>query len=143
MTKPHLRLIQEGEVFPTTGVYELLKLAITQEIVEDPELLRDVLNDVYKELSPSDYELIEALTFLEDSGAITREDRMFFFVLFAVAKNIGPFNLNDIRDAIVFGTLQPESMQEKIIDIDINDTIKDYLIAGLAKLSIKRIPKES
>lgn len=144
----HLRLVPSEpttvETQPAGDVLDLLSRACSDEVVENPQELRAALNDIYAELSLSDSELIGMLTDMEERGVVSRDDRMYLFVLFAAAQHAGHETLTFLRNEIVYERLQVQGLEQLIATIEIPDTLKRYLGNGLGRLAfqfaVKRKP---
>lgn len=142
----HLHLVPqeplvESAVLETTPltdeVFELLTLACSDAVVADPEQLRQTLNDLYVDLSLSDHQLITMLTIMEEQGVVSRDDRMYLFVLFAAAQHAGHETLTFLRDEIVYERLQVGGLESLIATIEISDALRRYLGNGLGRLAFQ------
>ena len=118
-------------------VFELLTLACSDSVVVDPEKLRTALNDLYVDLSLSDSVLITMLTTMEEQGVVSRNDRMYLFILFAAAQRSGHETLTFLRDEIIHQRLQVAGLQSLIDTMKLPDPLRRYLANGLGRLAFQ------
>lgn len=119
---------------PTPEVYTLLMRAILRAPEEDMELLHDTLNDVYKALGDTDPLLIEVLSRKQMDGVITSDDKLYLVVLCAISRAIGPFEVRDVRNALMRPTLPADAVDLILARINLDETIKKYLREVIIKI---------
>ena len=121
-------MFHEGDPKPTRAIYELLVQCLNTSD-DDPESfeLHESLRDVYKILSTQDSELIVGLSRLQHDGMISSEDKLYLFVLFTVARSIGPYNLVEVRNAFVRHDCDLVEIKRKLDGIMMDAILKSFL----------------
>lgn len=125
---------QKGPSAGTIRVFELLREAIVQEDDASTVDREAALEQVYREHSTEDPELVIALARFEEEGLISNRDRLYLFVLFSVAKEHGPIDLNGARDALVRDDVDLVQIAHRIRTYKIDDVLRAYLLNGLERV---------
>lgn len=121
-------MFYEGDPKPTRAIYELLvKCLNVSDDNPDSFDLHEDLRDVYKMLSTQDPELIAGLSRLQHDGMISSEGKLYLFVLFTVARTIGPYNLAEIRSAFVSRNCDFVEIRRKLDGTMMDATLKVFL----------------
>lgn len=147
-TRKHLTLLSGGKVGSprrernvpkrlsedARQVFDLLRDAIVQEDDAATEDCEAALELVYREHSTKDPELVIALARFEEEGLISNDDRLYLFVLFTVAKEHGPIDLDGARDALVRNDVDLTQLAHRIRTFDIHEVLRAYLLSGLERI---------
>lgn len=121
-------MLYEGDPKPTRAIYDLLVQCLsTSGDTPDSFELHEDLRDVYKMLSTQDPELIAGLSRLQYEGMISSEGKLYLFVLFTVARTIGPYNLTEIRSAFVSRNCDFVEIRRKLDGIMMDARLKVFL----------------
>ena len=113
------------------ATYDLIHRAIGVVPHERDALLFEALNDVFKELSHTDPDYIEALSNLEMDGMISKDDKLLLFVLHVTARDVGPYDLKKLRDSILDNSmpgLSTEEVDKLFMHPKIKIFIKDIVV---------------
>ena len=127
----------EHDPQPTRAVYELLIKALQDNESPDEQFgLREALHDVYKVFSTNDPDLIQALSAWQEAELITVDEKLYLFVLFSVAREIGPYNLKEIRTALVAQDLGVEGALGIVGGLIMDIELKDFLMSMVTKILV-------
>ncbi|MFZ4631701.1 MAG: hypothetical protein ACOYL8_00665 [Patescibacteria group bacterium] len=85
--------------FETLDDFSKCKHKNIEELSREELLNREVLNDIYKELNENKKELLDILAYLESSGVISSNDKLFTSCLFLISSELGS-GLENISEMI-------------------------------------------
>lgn len=132
-----------GETFsaeapsPSAEAYRVLARHVSLDSTVDHAQTHDVLNDIYKAIGESEYEVDRALDKFEVNGRIGREDALVLLVLLAVSRSLGP-DLEFLRAAIRRGDAQIEQLSDQVNGAGLDSNITEYLHKIISKLFTDR-----
>ncbi len=126
-----------GETFshepprPSPVVYDVL----ARHMANTESALHDTLNDVYKTLNDTEYDVSRALDALVSKGTIRREDTLILVVLLAVSRTLGP-DLDFLRRALITNNGNPAEIDSQILHSGLQPAITSYVRGIISKLKM-------